>query len=272
MWGSLRVLAILTGFAAALLIGNEDAEAQPAAAHGPAYKAALTAMGSKLDPGERTMDRCIGGSGQIFTDFPGYEGLSVKRCIYTEGNLTGLAYTLHPTKKQLATWIDRACAPLTAAPQSDCGRELFKVMWRSNNAQFIVTGNVIEDGSGSGCSSDAQRFNIQFRDGVTVGIPTTGGHRMCWPEPRSITQQEKDRKETNTLAYFTSRTSTLNLATYEKMTGANVARTAITHKKLGLHPTAQWLMLSRANYIHAIKHGEDKFLKLLARAKYGTVK
>ena len=266
----LRHLPTFLGFLAAWLSGIADLHAQPASFHGEAYKAAVNAIGSALDPGRRTMDRCIAGSGQIITDFPAYEGLPVKRCIYTEGGLTGLAYTLHPTKDQLAGWIGQACAQLPQAPQSDCGRKLFKVIWLSNNAQFVVAGNVIEDGKGSGCSSDSRRFNIQFRDGVTVGMPVANGHQMCWPQPRSIPQQEKDRQETNTLAYFVARVSTLDLATYERFTGAHVDRTTVRHPRRGLHPAAEWLRLSGADYRNAFCTGRSEFLKLVARSIYGA--
>jgi hypothetical protein len=266
-----RVSNILfIGCSAVFLLGGETAQAQFVQKHGPAYQAALTAMGNSLAPGKRTMDRCIAGSGQIVTDFPNYEGLPVKRCIYTEGGLTGLAYTLHPTKDQLAVWIDRACAKLSGVSQPKCGAELFDVMWKSNNAQYVVTGNVIEDGKGSGCSSGSQRFNIQFRDGVTVGIPTTGGYQMCWAQPRSIEQQEKDRKEINTLAFFVARVSTLDLATLEKLTPTRVSRTNIKHPKRGFHPTGQWLELTRADYLNAIRTDDYGFLELVARKKYGN--
>lgn len=273
---------LLTSLLTLLLAGPLAAQPAPAdITQSPAYTQAIALIGTRLDPGQRYLDRCIDGSGTTQTDFPGYEGLPVKRCIYLEGGFKGLVYTLHPSKEQMATWIARACDFVAAAQQPACARYLwwgdgtnidYTRIWGSNNAQFPVTGNVIESGAAAGCGSGSKYFNIQFRDGVTVATQTAG--KMCVPMPggqsQPISLQEAESKAPLQAVFRVVRVPALRPATYERVTcsKAPVAYNAAQGKTL---PTEAWLKIARDNHIEAMRTGRNKLLDMVAKARFAAL-
>lgn len=275
----LRLLILMIG---TVLSGPLAAQPAPVdITQSPAYAKAIALIGSKLDPGRRYLDRCIDGSGETRTDFPGYEGLPVKRCIYLEGGFRGLVYTLHPSKEQMAEWIARACDFVPAARQPDCARFLwwgdgtaidYTRIWGSNNAQFPVAGNVIENGAASGCGSAALYFNLQFRDGVTVATSTAG--RMCVPMPGGSSQpldvQESESKAPLQAVFRVVRVPALRPPTYERVTCAKVP-TAYNPAQGKSLPTEAWLKIARDNHIEAMRTGRNTLLDMVAKARFAAL-
>lgn len=233
---------------------------------GAAYQAAIAAIGSKMDPGARYLDACIDGSGAVVLNYPGYDGRPVRACIYKQGNMKGLAYTLHPTKEQLATWIQSACDTVPHADGAACGKALFSAVWTSNNAQFPVAGNVIEDGAAAGCDRPETYYNINFRDGVAVKLDTEA--RFCLEGQRDLQTQESDARLTSVRYYFVSRVSTLSLPAYETAFGVSVPTTNVKHSTNGFHPTQAWANASRAAHLQALGTGRHSFLDAKARAMF----
>jgi hypothetical protein len=276
-----------------LILAVTAVHAQPAPAditQSNAYKEAVRLIGPLLDPGQRYTDNCIDGSGTTQTDFPGYPGQAVKRCIYAEGNFKGLVYTLHPSKEQMATWMANACAFLPPNRQATCARRLWGAdwqfvdgkwktvvtdwtgIWGSNNAQYAVAGNVIEKGKDSYCTPGSAYFNIQFRDGVTVATQTAG--KMCVPMPggqsQPISLQEAESKAPLQAVFRVVRVPAIQPATYERVTCSKVP-VAYNPAQSKTLPTEAWLKIARDNHIEAMRTGRNKLLDMVAKARFAAL-
>lgn len=234
--------------------------------YGKAFQAALAAIGSRMDPGARYLDNCIDGSGATVYDLPNYVGRPVRACIYQEGGLKGFVYTLHPTKVQLATWIQAACDLVPHVDGETCAKGLFNAIWLSNNAQFPVAGNVIEDGAAAGCTDAKTYYNINFRDGVAVKLDTEAN--FCLEGQRDLDKQKSEASQSDVRYYFVARVAALTLAGYEKETGLKVPKTHVIHSKNGPHPTGAWADASRTAYLQALDTGRYNFLDAKAKGMF----
>ncbi|SCM79566.1 conserved exported hypothetical protein [uncultured Pleomorphomonas sp.] len=223
-----------------------------------AYKAALSAVGAKLEPGSRYTDNCLQGSGTISKEYKGYEGYPVKRCVYVQGELTGLNYTMHPSKEQLSRWIAYACIRTGTKKQADCGTTLFNELWDNNNAQFNVAGNVIEKGKAANCDEPSILYNIEFRDGVTVKLASETF--ICLKGARSIAQQEADAVGIIEKYRNWARVAALHINVYDKITG----------KKLtDLDQQKPWGKYSQLVQLTAWDDGVNALLNVKAESIYG---
>ncbi|QND44659.1 glucosaminidase domain-containing protein (plasmid) [Rhizobium lusitanum] len=230
-----------------------------------AYKTVIKLAKRDLAPGARTMDNCIDGGGSIQKDYPEYEGYPVKRCIYqiTSPNvLKGLVYTLHPTAEQVAAWTAFACIRADASDQSACATRLFRTgssetegLYESNNAQFPVSGNVIEIGSAGGCTKATVNNNIFFRHGVTVKLKALPS--VCSTQAFSISDQEQYSKSAVERYRFVARVSALKLQEYSDFTGKS--------------PTGdEWARINQLSYLTGLDDGVNALLNIQAERLFGS--
>lgn len=96
-----------------------------------------------------------------------WEGVSLLRCEYSELGATAQVTLALPDAARLARWTVTACRDAGAVNMSACARHMEKRIWFASNAQFPVSGYVIEPRSVLGGSSD-EPICFLFRDGVTV--------------------------------------------------------------------------------------------------------
>jgi len=230
-----------------------------------AYKTVIELAGHDLDPGARTMDHCIDGSGSVQKDYPEYLGYPVKRCIYQmpdHNRLKGLVYTLHPSKEQVATWVAYACLRVKASDQAACAKRLFRTggsvvegLFENNNAQYPVAGNVIEIGSAGGCTAATQNNNIFFKHGITVKLvelPT-----VCSTEQISIDQQDHLAKSKVETYKMVARVSALRRDQYTAVTGKS--------------PTdKEWARINQLSHLTAMDDGVNALLNIQAERLFGS--
>lgn len=203
-------------------------------------------------------------SGAQCTDveWEGYEGLPVERFIYSELGRNSLVYGVFPTADIIADWIADACTQPEVLKTRKCSDILFDHIWSSNNAQFAISGIVVEPASiacfppdtdpdvswcgqtftcGAGGTAKSTAINLPFRHGVTVrtqSMPTSDGAIYC--QNLSISQIELIAKETVTSV-------------------KNYGRIANFHR--GNNEGYDFLELNRLNLVNAYASGSDQFMR-----------
>jgi hypothetical protein len=78
---------------------------------------------------------------------------------------------LNPSASTLARWIVTACLDAGTTRLEVCAKRLLREIWSASNAQFPVSGYVIEPASVIGGPADQPRC-FPFRNGVTVRTAT----------------------------------------------------------------------------------------------------
>lgn len=101
------------------------------------------------------------------TTLDGWQGVPLSRCRYSELGAQAEVTLALPDAARLARWTVTACRDAAAADMTACARHVERRIWSASNAQFPVTGYVIEPKSVLGGNSNAP-FCFLFRDGVTV--------------------------------------------------------------------------------------------------------
>lgn len=106
-------------------------------------------------------------------DWPGWEGLDLKRCTYNIGNGDATVLMLNPPREVLVKWVVAACVIKNpgATDQSlfACGNGLMSWIRGQSGSQFAAAGLVDEPGAYS------------FRDGLAVKIQV--GTNKDWAKP-----------------------------------------------------------------------------------------
>lgn len=100
-----------------------------------------------------------------------WTGVDSVRCRYTEGGAAAVVTLLLPDAIRLARWTVTACRDASASSMVDCARHIEARIWRASNAQFAISGFVIEPRSVLGGSSQ-EPYCFLFRDGVTIRTAT----------------------------------------------------------------------------------------------------
>ncbi|NEX92640.1 glucosaminidase domain-containing protein [Caulobacter sp. 17J65-9] len=114
----------------------------------------------------------------------GWDGFPVQRCSYTAMGVQARVFMLNPSADQLARWTASACLDAAANDPKACVRWLVGETWAASNAQFPVTGYVIEPAASAGGSGSAATCQY-FRDGVTsrtASSSTVPVQGRCGPE------------------------------------------------------------------------------------------
>ncbi len=96
-----------------------------------------------------------------------WTGVDTVRCRYAELGASAAVTLLLPDAARLARWTVTACRDAAATSMVACARHVEARIWRASNAQFAVSGFVIEPRSVLGGSSQ-EPFCFLFRDGVTI--------------------------------------------------------------------------------------------------------
>lgn len=145
----------------------------------------------------------------------GWQGVPLLRCSYTELTAKADVTLALPDAARLARWTVTACHDANAADMTACARHIEKRIWSASNAQFPVSGYVIEPKSVLGGTSNAP-YCFLFRDGVTVRTatvtsrPPQGG--VCVPASAETDPISK--------AFSFARIASTNRAEFAKAPGA----------------------------------------------------
>jgi hypothetical protein len=106
-------------------------------------------------------------------DWPGWEGLDLKRCTYNIGNGDATVLMLNPSREVLVKWVVAACVignpGATDQHLVACGDGLMNWIRGQSGSQFPAAGLVDEPGAYS------------FRDGLAVKIQV--GTNKDWAKP-----------------------------------------------------------------------------------------
>lgn len=135
--------------------------------------------GARLAGGQYMKQNCSDTTLAAWADVP------LKRCRYSELGAQADVTLALPDAARLARWTVTACRDAAARDMPACARHVERRIWSASNAQFPVTGYVIEPKSVLGGSSNAP-YCFLFRDGVTVRTaavssrPPQGG--VCVPQ------------------------------------------------------------------------------------------
>jgi hypothetical protein len=105
----------------------------------------------------------------------GWDGFPTMRCTYTELGAKASVTLLDPDATQLARWTVTACLDAGATQMKRCAKYLRLRIWGASNAQFPVSGYVIEPKSVLGGSSN-DPLCFLFRDGVTIRTQNVTTH------------------------------------------------------------------------------------------------
>jgi len=100
-----------------------------------------------------------------------WPGVDAVRCRYTERGASAAVTLLLPDARQLARWTLTACTDAHASDMAACARHIEARIWKSSNAQFPVSGFVVEPRSVLGGHS-REPYCFLFRDGVTIRTAT----------------------------------------------------------------------------------------------------
>jgi hypothetical protein len=101
------------------------------------------------------------------TAVDGWQGVPLVRCRYTELGTSAEVTLALPDAGRLARWTVTACKDAGAVDMRACARHIERRIWFASNAQFPVSGFVIEPRSVLGGSSN-DPYCFLFRSGVTV--------------------------------------------------------------------------------------------------------
>jgi hypothetical protein len=96
-----------------------------------------------------------------------WPGVPLQRCKYDELGAKAEVTLALPDGERLARWTVTACRDAAAKNIQACATYLRKRIWSASNAQFPVSGYVIEPKSVLGGTSNAP-YCFLFRNGVTV--------------------------------------------------------------------------------------------------------
>jgi hypothetical protein len=234
-------------------------------------KKAIQLIGNKADPGRRYMDICIGPA-PVRTDYPGYEGLPVKRCVYRSDDLTSVVWSVMPKSNHLADWVTAACRAVPADKALACvdfflNAEEPSSLWQQNGASFIVKGFVNESSKGAGCDGPAPA-RILFLDGISARESLNAN--FCRREPMSIEAQERASDPTAPVYYFVARPSSVSLLMVENAIGRKFRADRPVHKTRGPYPSPDWPRMNRHNFVSAMSTGVDQFMIFRAQAEFGS--
>lgn len=134
---------------------------------------------TRLDGGQYMKQNCSD------ITLEGWQGVPLVRCRYTELETSAEVTLALPDAGRLARWTVTACKDAGAADMQACARHIERRIWSASNAQFPVSGFVIEPRSVLGGSSN-DPYCFLFRNGVTVRTasvsagPPQGG--KCVPQ------------------------------------------------------------------------------------------
>jgi hypothetical protein len=144
-----------------------------------------------------------------------WSGVPLLRCKYRELGAAAEVTLALPDASRLARWTVAACRDAAAADMSVCARWLESRIWSASNAQFPVSGYVIEPRSVLGGSSQDPMCFL-FRDGVTVRTAEISSRP---PENGSCVPQ---RAETDpiTRAFSFARVASTTRAEFSRAPGA----------------------------------------------------
>jgi hypothetical protein len=96
-----------------------------------------------------------------------WPNIPTQRCSYVSLNTRAEVTLILPDAIQLATWTVTACRDASAVNMEKCVQHIEKRIWSASNAQFVVSGYVIEPRLVLGGNSN-EPLCFLFRDGVTV--------------------------------------------------------------------------------------------------------
>jgi hypothetical protein len=165
---TLRHCTILSVLTAILFVTSGD---RPVSAQGgDTLQAAASLVAAsearyvaKIASGGRYMERnCVPAA------LPGWTGFPLQRCEYAHLGATARVTMLNPDANRLARWTVTACLDARAAQMDRCLRHIERRIWHASNAQFPVSGFVIEPRSVLGMSPPNAPLCFLFRNGVTM--------------------------------------------------------------------------------------------------------
>jgi hypothetical protein len=144
-----------------------------------------------------------------------WQGVPLLRCEYSELGAKAQVTLALPDAARLARWTVTACRDAGAGDMSACTRHLERRIWSASNAQFPVSGYVIEPKSVLGGSSD-EPFCFLFRDGVTVRTAAVSSRA---PQSGRCVPQSAEN-DTITRAFSFARIASTSRAEFARAPGA----------------------------------------------------
>jgi len=194
-----------------------------------------------------------------YLDHPNAANLKLRDCNYTNSGLKGRVLMVNADADQLARWTISACKATVKGTTPECLTSVVNNLWCPSNAQFPISGTVIE--SADNCNAGSGSALIAFRDGVTVVLksfkPPNG--RTC------VKQQLTPNQLANVLAEFPLRS-----ASYARIANAHhdvIEESGVPQDKLRRSPVngkIPYLETVRTNYLDAFGNDNYPFLSTWA--------
>ena len=199
-----------------------------------------------------------------YLDHPGAANFRLRDCKYTD-TLKGRVIMVNADADQLARWTISACKATDQGTTKRCLTAVVNDLWCSSNAQFPVSGTVVEPAEN--CNQGPGLALIAFRDGVTVKLksfkPPNG--RTC------VKQQLTANQLANVLAE-----APMKSANYARIANAHwnlISASGVPQDKLGRSPIngkIPYLETVRTAYLDAFGNDNYSFLSLWATANEKT--
>lgn len=149
------------------------------------------------------------------TNAANWTGFVLMRCNYTHLGASANVSMLNPDAAQLARWTVTACRDAAANHMEACTQHIIRRIWSASNAQFPVTGYVIEPKSVLGGTSNAPLCFL-FRDGVTIRTASV----TTRPPQNGRCVPEDAESESATHAFNFARIASTTREEYRRLSGS----------------------------------------------------
>ena len=200
-----------------------------------------------------------------YLDHPNAANLKLRDCKYTTDHLSGRVLMVNADADQLARWTIAACKATDQGTTARCLTAVVNDLWCPSNAQFPISGTVIEPADNCGQGSGSAL--IAFRDGVTVRLksfkPPSG--RTCVKQQLTDDQLAKVLSEPPAKSAFFARVANAHWDI--------ISASGVPQDKLGRSPVngkIPYLETVRSAYLDAFGSENYSFLSVWAKANEKT--
>ena len=191
---------------------------------------------------------------------PSAANLKLRDCKYTSAGLSGRVLMVNADADQLARWTISACKATNQKTTALCLTAVVNDLWCPSNAQFPISGTVVEPAENCGKGSGSAL--IAFHDGVTVRLKSfKPNSSTCVKQQLTPDQLEKVLAEPPVKSAFLARIANAHRDL--------ILASGVPHEKLGRLPVngeIPYLETVRSAYLDAFGRDDYSFLSLWAIA------